>query len=344
LLPIARSLEVEIYAPSSKWMASFASSPRLIHAMARAIDISTGAEFGDEALSPIEGRVELVKEIEVGPGPFSSIDYVIVIRCGKRFVKITHVAPSVLPGDYVRVGDPLGRYLKTNDVRPYSPPHMHLEVFSSRSSWRLNLIKKIVPTRELIEFLKQSRVHASSAPSVKARVVHASDSYTLLEPADGGACISVVASRKEAVLDGELRHRTVYVGLVSIDRKKLRPVGAVVFLGAKVAQVKKLFGDLAIGLNFLGPYMYTLNELAEGDPWRVVGEGDWAPLLNALDIRVSGRRVQAIRIFIGTLACMLVPERVEDSHVYISVRNTSFSEEGFERLKTWVIGGEDLEL
>jgi len=321
LLTIARSLNVEIVAPASGWIASFASSPRIVHIITRAVDISTGYEFGDEALSPVEGKIETIKQIDAGRGPYSSTDYIIVIRCGKLFVRITHVAPSVLPGDYVYVGDPIGRYLKTNSVLPYSPPHMHIEVASAKVSRCPNNIKKIFPAPHLIEFLKGSSTRAYEPRKLRARVVHASNDYTILQPVEGGAGLSVLASGKEAVLDAELRSKTIYVGLIPVDRKRLRPVGAIVFLGAKLGQIKREFRVLAIGVSAIGPYIYKYTDLEDEDPWNLAEEPPKMILRTAIEIRINGEKVDALRVFPGTLGCILAPRRIDDSYVDIEIRN-----------------------
>ncbi len=321
MLLLARVGSVDIYAPCSKWMASFFCSRRAIHARAQALDLSTDAEFGGEALSPVEGRVELVKEIDAGSGPYSRSDYIIVVRCGRLFTRILHVRPSVMPGDRVSVGDYIGRFVKSNSMGWPLVPHMHIEVTRALKIGDYTQNYYFTASPQLVEFLRRERVFAYGYPVLKARVVHASQGYTLLKPVEGGSCITVVASRREAVLDGEVRDETVYVGLVSIEPKPPRPVGSVKFLEASIAQVMKLFKNLAVALNSIGPYEEKIRDLSNYEPNALLNpENTLFPFLHILDIYANGKQLPYVQVFFGTLACIALPSRFDDTHVYINVR------------------------
>ncbi len=335
MLKVAWAGTAEVYAPGDKWMVSFFASRRAIHAFIKAVDISTDAEFGGEALSPVEGIVEKVVEVDAGPGPYSHHDYVIVVRCGKTFVRIMHVRPRVIPGDRIRVGDYIGRFIRSNCMSRKFVPHMHVEITRAIKIEDRTQNYLIHVAKEFVDFVRKNRVFASGYPVLKARVVHVSEDYTLLEPLEGGKCLSVVAARREAVIDGEVRRKTVYVGLIEIEDEHLRPVGVVKFLEASVGMVKRVFGRLAVAVNALGPYTYGLRWITRDRKWGFLRPRKaWFPYNSIVEIYAGGKKIRSLELFVGTLACIRLPGKFEDSVVYINVRprqpKPMFTKKGYE--------------
>ncbi|PCN49849.1 hypothetical protein B6U99_07525, partial [Candidatus Geothermarchaeota archaeon ex4572_27] len=71
--PIAEAQGVTLSHPYEGY-ASFTSSPYTAHLHWSAVDLSTATKFGEEALSPVEGVVERVLRVDVGPGPYERED------------------------------------------------------------------------------------------------------------------------------------------------------------------------------------------------------------------------------------------------------------------------------
>lgn len=141
--------DIDIYMHVNGY-ASFFSSPYTPHINGAAVDLSNSTEFGDEALSPISGYVEDIRKVDVPLGRYNPTDYVIAIKLkGSRFMaKLMHVNPTVSIGEHIDVGDPLGRYLRSNYFSYHHIPHIHLEICRD-SSLRPSRAVKLTFNNEL---------------------------------------------------------------------------------------------------------------------------------------------------------------------------------------------------
>lgn len=321
MVVLAKVFGVEICAPGSFWVASLGCSMKGIHAFLKALDISTSPEYGGEALSPVEGVVELVKPVEkLWIRGYRQQDYVIVVRCGKLFVKISHVKPSVIPGDRVVVGDCIGRFIKSPGMS-WDFPHMHIEVTKARrvDDRTQNCVIRI--SKEFVEYLRSCRHFVGDGRAIEMKPVYASKSYTLLQPIDGGCGVSVVAAGREAVVDGRLWFKPVYVHLISLDRKPPRPVAPVKICGTFVGQIKKTFHRrVATAVNTVQIFK-ELEVMCSFDPWKELQDESYGAMpLQYLDILVNGKPTEYLELFVGSKACAKVKGLVRDERLYVSVR------------------------
>ncbi len=319
MLAIARALEVSIYAPSSKWIASFFSSPYTPHIMGRAIDVTTSCVFGDEALSPIDGVVEKVMRIEAGPGPFERYDYVILIRCGRLWAKLMHVKPSVSINEKIRVGDPIGKYIRTNFLSAHHLPHIHVEIHRDRSL-RPSRALLLSPSEELLAIMKVRRANLSRSNIARLRVIHSVEGYTLLKPIEGEAiCVSTRVGGVEAVINGDIGEVPRYVGLIHIDDIP-KPNSLVRFLGTSIGYIRRVFSSFSIAVNTrlsFRKWFYEFTSLRS----MYSDRADYGSVFG-IDIVVNGVKRRSLEVLIGTIACLKVDGEVGSDVAILRLENT----------------------
>lgn len=127
---VARAKDVEVYAERG-WEYTFLGSPFPAHSDFRAMDLYQGGDFGDPALSPINGTVLETMEFESPSLCGESLpEYLTLIRAGNHVAKIMHIKPSVREGDKVDVGDELGCFIKNGYFTFWVDAALHLEVRS----------------------------------------------------------------------------------------------------------------------------------------------------------------------------------------------------------------------
>jgi hypothetical protein len=79
--------------------------------------------------------VTLIDKSKVGvPRHFKSdpFDYITVLKNNDVCVRLLHIEPEVEVGDSIRVGDKVGKYIRTPLLPFWSYPHIHLEVKDCR--------------------------------------------------------------------------------------------------------------------------------------------------------------------------------------------------------------------
>ncbi|ACV46340.1 MULTISPECIES: hypothetical protein [Halomicrobium] len=104
---------------------SLYNSPFVAHDDGRAIDLYPS---GAVAPSPVAGTVVETKQVRAPPQPYAAEhDYLLLIDTGEWMARLLHVEPSVVPGDEVGVGDPLGETVRAGFFAPWVPDHVHLE-------------------------------------------------------------------------------------------------------------------------------------------------------------------------------------------------------------------------
>jgi len=320
MVVLARTSGVEIHAVGDFWIASLGCSIRGLHAFLRAIDLSTSPEFGGEALSPVDGVVELVKPIESDWIRGYEEDYVIVVRCDGLFIRIFHVKPVVIPGDRIVVGDCIGRFMDSKHMS-WSFPHMHIEVTKAMKPDDRTQNCMVRVSDELVDFLRRGRYFAGDRKALRMKPVYVSKSYTLLQPAEGGVAISVAVAGKEAVLDGRLTTKPVYMHLISLDNRAPRPVAPLKVCGTFVGYVKKTFHKrVSTAVNTVQMFR-ELQTMCNFDLWKELRDESYgATPLQYVDILVDGRPVEYLEFFVGNKACARIKGSVEDSCVYVNVK------------------------
>ena len=314
LVPIAEAGSVTIYAPSSRWIVSFFSSPYTPHIMGRAIDITTSYIFGDDALSPIEGVVEKIARVEAGPGPFELYDYVLLVRCGRLWAKLMHIKPAVSVNERIHIGDAIGRYIRTNFFSFYHLPHIHIEIHRDRSL-RPSRALPLYPTKELLSLAKDRCVDAYRVNVLELRVVDASDSYTLFEPVNGALCISTRVGSCTAIVNGDVTTTPSYLGLIHIDGTP-KPNTLVRVLGAAIGYTRRICRGYSIAVNTrlsFREWLYRFSSIGQlYSSKRSCGE------VFEVRIDVDGAR-KSLELLIGTLSCIKVDGVVERSRAILRI-------------------------
>ncbi|MFB6171264.1 MAG: hypothetical protein ABEJ23_01940 [Haloarculaceae archaeon] len=116
------SLAPEALAPYPRF--SLYNSPYPAHDRGCAIDLYPDA---DVAPSPVAGEVLDTRTTRAPPKPYAAEhDYLVLIDAGEYVARVLHVQPSVAAGDRVRVGDPLGRLVRSGYFAPWVDDHVHL--------------------------------------------------------------------------------------------------------------------------------------------------------------------------------------------------------------------------
>jgi hypothetical protein len=95
------------------------------------MDIFTGREFGIFAPSPVSGTVNMIDKSKVGKSRhFESepYDYIISLEVEDICVRLLHIEPLVEVGDIVKMGDNVGKYIRTPLLPFWSYPHAHCEI------------------------------------------------------------------------------------------------------------------------------------------------------------------------------------------------------------------------
>lgn len=122
---------------------SIGTSPYYAHQHGLAIDIYHKISIENYlAYSPVKGRVIKIKK-QIAPTPKFhggiNRDFVLIIENLKDpdiVYKILHVHPKVQVGEVIKIGDPLGKTLRNGYFAPWSSPHIHLEVRTSKDPIR----------------------------------------------------------------------------------------------------------------------------------------------------------------------------------------------------------------
>ncbi len=319
--PIAEARgEPLIFAPSNKWVASFFSSPYYPHLASRAVDVSTSTEFGDDALSPVEGVIEKIVEVDAGPGPFSRKDYVIVVRMGVLRAKLMHVEPRVKVNERIFVGDSIGKYLRSNYLEPKNLPHIHVEICRGRSL-RPSTSLPLEPSRELIEDLRKENLDAKRSSYARFKVVSVGDSYTLLRPVDSRAtCVTGSCRGIEVVVNGDVFEGHSYVGAIHLGAKP-KPNSLLRAFGTPLGYVKKVRERHSIAINSLKSFRDWILEMGS------ISSLSPSPRFSSPKLLVkafANGTPSSLELLIGSYACAKVGSRIEDSYVdvVLSIQNT----------------------
>ena len=165
-VPVVGVNGVTIHCPSEGRYA-FYNSPYPAHRLSTGIDIYPRTGFGESAVSPVSGRVILVRKVRAPKARWfrdHGHDSVILLESQEnpeRVIKILHVEPSIQEGDILETGQTLGTLIRSGYFGYSTAPHIHLEVrrpgdpLRARGGLRFKRLQKIenVPEMEDLEGL-----------------------------------------------------------------------------------------------------------------------------------------------------------------------------------------------
>ncbi len=267
---VATAHGVEINATEDMSGFSLFNSPYHAHRNLEAIDLIPNKNFGDEALSPVNGTVEKIlkfkvksvslffraMDIESTKFDADEYEYLILIRSKenrKKIVKILHVKPKVKEGEKIYVNDPLGILVRTRHYSFWAAPHVHLEIRNendavrARGACKLNInmlglrIEDRIDCYQL-ESIKKFRKNGNKL-EVTAGIVEATDSYIEIESLYNGRYAQAFVGKKPCILDGGIPHMG-YGGVISVYN--IKSGEDVYFNGIKIGKIIKSYGKIGI--------------------------------------------------------------------------------------------------
>lgn len=133
MIPVAQAMGVKLCCPEEGRFAFF-NSPFPPHKLNTGVDLYPGPEFGGEAYCPIDGEVELVREVKAPRGhgfEASDHDTVIVIKNRDNpdtVTKLLHADSLVEVGETVKTGDVIGVTLRSGYYGWGTSAHFHAEI------------------------------------------------------------------------------------------------------------------------------------------------------------------------------------------------------------------------
>ncbi|MGC8598715.1 MAG: hypothetical protein ACP5JM_02655 [Thermoplasmata archaeon] len=125
MLRIAHASNVEIFAREDSFI-TFMNSPFLSHRELKAVDIFPSSRNFEEMYSPVSGKIVYHRIHRMRKNDLE--EHVTVVDCGGAFVKMLHIKPYLEEGEHVDAGETLGILYRSPYFRPWSDPHIHLEV------------------------------------------------------------------------------------------------------------------------------------------------------------------------------------------------------------------------
>ncbi|MBD3172007.1 peptidoglycan DD-metalloendopeptidase family protein [Candidatus Bathyarchaeota archaeon] len=213
---------------------AFFNSPYPSHKEITGVDIYPIGDFGALAPSPVEGEVILERRVRAPKGNgFKASDHDTVIIIKNRdnpdtVTKLLHVDPIIETGEWISVGDPIGRTLRSGYYGWGTSPHVHVEIrdpldpIRARGGYRMNLIDKPMgyPVEELTGI-----------------VVHTQPEYAMIEI--GSKCLGLVGTINDlpAVLDGGIP----YYGWLGAHMDDAPESGTINLLGKPIAYIIESF-------------------------------------------------------------------------------------------------------
>ncbi len=262
---VATAQGVEINATEDLSGFSLFNSPYHAHRNLEAIDLIPNKNFGEEALSPVNGTVEKIlkfkvksvslffKAMDIESTKFNAdkYEYLILIRSRenkKKMIKILHVKPEVSEGDKIYVNDPLGTLVRTKHYSFWAAPHIHLEVrnesdaIRARGACKLNINTLGLRIEDEIIYSSDNLRSANKFGFV-SRIIEATDSYIEIESLYRGKFAHARVGNKPCILDGGIPHMG-YGGVISIYNIKQNE--DVYFNGIKIGKIVKSYGKIGI--------------------------------------------------------------------------------------------------
>lgn len=204
--------------------ASFFSSHYTPHINCAAVDISNSLEFDDDALSPISGVVEKIYKIEAPYGRYSKVDYIIRLKLSgtKYRAKLMHVVPTVSLNERVEVGDPIGKYIRSNYFSYHHLPHIHLEICRD-SSLRPSRAIKLKLCREFLSYMGfnlSTLTHYATNSLLPVSITDVGNGFILCRILEGlPAVLSATSKLSLGFINGQLGIGLCYLGFIHLDKK-----------------------------------------------------------------------------------------------------------------------------
>ena len=281
--PVAESHGVKIHCPPEGRF-SFFNSPYPSHKAKTGVDVYPGLGFGEDAPSPVEGRVIKVRRLKAPPGRgFKDAGYEIVTLIDPGvpgiLVKLLHVDTTLKEGDQVEVGDTLGGLLRSGYYGWGTSSHIHVEVRKTGDAIRAR------GGYELNNLVKLSSVKPTAV--IRGTVEVSKPEYTLMRLDGGKVGLIGEVNSEPCVLDGGIP----YYGWMGVHTPK-PTLGTIMLAGKPVGDVENLHADActaksrsftvkAQGTEILGLSLYLTpvgDPLIKMVPRRIgglsVGEGD----------------------------------------------------------------------
>lgn len=249
----SENLEVSILKESHF---SVGTSPYYAHQNALAIDIyQTISMQNYEVLSPVSGEVVTIKEMRAPKPKFrSAIDkeYLTLVKDSRNesiAYKILHVNPSVEVGDYIRMGDNIGRTIRNGYFAYWSSPHIHLEMRPKDDAVRArggNPFKLLIKEKDEKSRQNSENHEASVDKKISVTIqkifpefilasipIHLSHNFGHLYGVKG------TVGTESCILDGGI---PIYKkGIIMFGRTKEEPKSQAVYFGSiKIGEIKNI--------------------------------------------------------------------------------------------------------
>ncbi len=125
MIRVAYASGTEIFAREDSFI-TFLNSPFLSHRELKAIDIFPSSRDFVDMYSPVSGKV-IYHDVHL-MRKNSMEEHVTVIDAGNSYVKLLHIKPYVGLNEKIEAGEILGKLYKSPYFRPWSDPHIHLEI------------------------------------------------------------------------------------------------------------------------------------------------------------------------------------------------------------------------
>ncbi|MCI4434262.1 MAG: hypothetical protein JHC29_02170 [Thermoplasmata archaeon] len=252
MIKIASSSGIDIYAREDSFI-TFMNSPFLSHRELRAVDIFPLSREYISMYSPVSGKIVYHKVHTMKKNGMK--EHVTILDSGPAYVKMLHIAPYFDEGDRVDVGDELGLLYKSPYFRPWSDPHIHLEIrpkndfLRARGGLRLHFddCEKFGEFRPLEEYIeKGAYILRKIIPIGCGKFYGAGDSGII----DGGYPhygFGLLIGTSDPVLFGERIGEVIEDKIVKFNKKeiflngkRMRGIGLNIYL-TKDAYIKYIY-------------------------------------------------------------------------------------------------------
>ena len=160
MIMVTRVGESGIFADENSFI-TFLNSPFISHRELKAIDIFPNSRNFVEIRSPVSGKIIYHKVHIMRKN--SMPEHVTIIDAGDVFVKLLHVEPYFVLNEKIEVGEILGKLYKSPYFRPWTDPHIHIELrprndfLRARGGLKINIDNcspegKFIPLDEYIQY------------------------------------------------------------------------------------------------------------------------------------------------------------------------------------------------
>ncbi|MEM2922462.1 MAG: hypothetical protein QXF26_09130 [Candidatus Bathyarchaeia archaeon] len=249
-ITVATSGGVEISA-DAKGPVSFFNSPYFSHECASAIDVYS-QPCKDDALSPVDG-ILIEKRMVHTPYPrhfqCSGLEHLLIIQSSQRrdlFVRILHANSSLEVGDRVRVGEFIGKLVRSGFFDFWTEKHLHVEVRGLGNLVRAKGSLTIAPNLPDGEVEGEALVRCPYL-----RVVRCFRDYVLAEALEGTVSLGLFLGfgcsvrGKVGLLDGGIPHYG-FGGVVFSRGEKVEAGDPVTLWGMMVGRVSAVYDGMAV--------------------------------------------------------------------------------------------------